>query len=148
MKRLDVEAILLLLLTLICTMQAMLALSLSLFQVRGIESDTKPDVILYGLGIFILFLLVFSMIMIIGRPLVVSFLFSLFWNVIALINYYTILFHGTVLTHQDIRNITTAAAVIGSYSFRITRIVCAILLSFVFVLFLLALAKYKKILFK
>ena len=59
MKRLDVEAILLLLLTLICTMQAMLALSLSLFQVRGIESDTKPDVILYGLGIFILFLLVF-----------------------------------------------------------------------------------------
>lgn len=148
MKRLDVEAILLLLLTLICTMQAMLALSLSLFQVRGIESDTKPDVILYGLGIFILFLLVFSMIMIIGRPLVVSFLFSLFWNVIALVNYYTILFHGTVLTHQDIRNITTAAAVIGSYSFRITRIVCAILLSFVFVLFLLALAKYKKILFK
>ena len=77
--------------------------------------------------------------------MIVSFSFSLFWNAIALINYYTILFHGTVLTHQDIRNITTAVGVIGNYSFKVTKAVGAILLSFSLIFFMLALIYYKDI---
>ena len=135
----------LILITFICTIQATLALTLSLNQIRRITTVNKPDVVLYNLGTLILFLLLFSMNMLFRKPLIVSFAFSLFWNVIALINYYTILFHGTVLTHQDVRNITTAVDVIGSYTFKLTNTVGAILLSFSFISFILALIYYKDI---
>lgn len=135
----------LILLTLICSMQAMLSLTMSLYQVRKFETGIKPNLMLYSLGTLVLFLLLLSMNMLFRKPLIVSFGFSFFWNAIALINYYTILFHGTVLTHQDIRNITTAVGVIGSYSFKITNVVGAILLSFSFMFLILALIYYKEI---
>ena len=135
-------------LTLICTLQAMLSLTMSLYQVRKFETGIKPNLMLYSLGTLVLFLLLLSMNMLFRKPLIVSFGFSFFWNAIALINYYTILFHGTVLTHQDIRNITTAVGVIGSYSFKITNVVGAILLSFSFMFFILALIYYKEIALK
>lgn len=50
------------------------------------------------------------------------------FTVLAIANYYTRDLHGTALMPQDVLNITTAAAVMGSYTLRITATVRTILL--------------------
>lgn len=120
---------------LLCSVQSMAALTLSMLQVRHFEVGVKPDIPLYVLGFIILFLFMLAMIAIIPGRLIVSGICLLLCNIIALINYYEIQFHGTVLTCQDIRNISTAAGQIDNYSFRISGVVVLIIVS-VFVTFI------------
>ena len=53
------------------------------------------------------------------------------FTVLAIANYYTRDLHGTALMPQDVLNITTAAAVMGSYTLRITSTVKTIALCLV-----------------
>lgn len=115
----------------LCSAQSMAALTFSMLQVRHFEVGVKPDIPLYLLSFIVLFLFMLTMIVILPGRLVVSCTCLLLFNIIALINYYEIQFHGTVLTCQDIRNFSTAAGQIENYSFRISWVVALIIASFI-----------------
>ncbi len=51
---------------------------------------------------------------------------------ISLINYYTIMWHGSVVTIQDIASIKTAFGVLGNYKFRVDKVVILILMMTIF----------------
>ena len=121
----------------LCAGQAMFALTLSVYQARKIEHGIKINLILYFWGTILLFLLFMAVTFMSKRPVVSVFICLLFLNGIALINYYELLFHGTVLTHQDIHNFSIALHQIPNYTFQLTRPVQGIVLSFLFMVFLL-----------
>ncbi|MBR2528246.1 MAG: LTA synthase family protein [Blautia sp.] len=60
-------------------------------------------------------------------------------------NYYELLFHGTVLTIQDIKNAAIAYRQLGSYSFRVTPVVLCILASLIILMIILFYVRMKKI---
>ena len=126
------------LLSLICVGQAMAALSLSLVQVRRIDSDVHPVPVLYFCGSLLLFCLFFAVSSFSGRPVTASFIMLVLMNLTALVNYYELLYHGMVLTCQDVRNFMTAFRQVGNYDFRITFPVKLILLSFLSAALILA----------
>ena len=65
-----------------------------------------------------------------GRWWLATGISGVLFTVIALINYYTRDLHGSALMPQDIMNIGTAAAVMGSYTLRITETVITIVALF------------------
>ena len=138
------EILIYLLLSCISAVQSMIALTLSLFQVRHLEIGTRPNLPLHLFGTVLLLLFILTLIIFIGKPFIVCFIISLFGTLIAIVNYYEILFHGTVLTHQDIRNISTAMRQVGNYTFQITKTVMFIIVSF-FIMIVLLLAISRRI---
>ena len=94
------------------------------------DSSVHPVPVLYFCGSLLLFCLFFAVSSFSGRPVAASFIMLVLMNLTALVNYYELLFHGMVLTHQDVRNFMTAFRQIGNYDFRITFPVKLILLSF------------------
>ena len=120
----------LILVSLAGAVQAMAVLTMSLFQVRHFEQGIQPDLTLYAIGILLLALLLLTLNMLFRKPLIVTFVYSFFWTLTALVNYYEIQFHGTVLTHQDIKNFSTAMAHVGNYSFRMSKAVFFIAAAF------------------
>ena len=114
----------------LCAGQSLIALTISLSPVRYIEVGIQFNLFLYGIAFILLFLLFFSLGTVLARPIVVPYICALVLNVLALINYYELKLHGTVLTHQDIRNISTAFRQLGNYSFQATLPVRCIIISF------------------
>ena len=108
----------------------MAALSLSLVRVRRMDSSVHPVPVLYFCGSLLLFCLFFAVSSFSGRPVTASFIMLVLMNLTALVNYYELLYHGMVLTCQDVRNFMTAFRQVGNYDFRITFPVKLILLSF------------------
>ena len=127
-----------------CSLQVMAALTLSLDPIRMMGSNS-PNLILYSVAALFLFLLFLSVNLAIPRNLIVSWVIVLLCSIIALINYYELIFHGTVFTHQDIGNFTTAAGQMSNLSFQITRPVQWIILSFFFIQFVIAALYFKRV---
>ena len=92
----------------ICSVQAMVALTLSSNQVIEVYHEIGRNPVYYLLGTFMLFLLFFAIALITRKSLLAMSIISGLFTVIAIINYYELLLHGTVLTYQDIKNISIA----------------------------------------
>ena len=122
----------------ICTCQSIAALVLSMVPVKRLDNNAYPNLALLLLGALILFLLLAAIAFFLKKPILIVFICSSILNLIALINYYELKLHGTVLTHQDIRNISTAFQHIGSYDFELSKEVMWIILLFLALLFLFA----------
>ena len=86
---------------------------------------------LNALTAFCLTLVLFAFI---GRWSLATGLSGALFTVLAIVNYYTRDLHGTALMPQDIMNIGTAAAVMGSYTLRITKTVITIVALYIPVL--------------
>lgn len=127
------------LITILCATQAMMALTLSLSSVRFLEIGIQFSFPLYLTGMAILFLLIFTIGVLSAKPILAPFVCSIILSIVAVINYYELRLHGTVLTHQDIRNIGTAYRQLGNYKFELTVPVLCIIISFLFLQFILAL---------
>ena len=143
-KRILIE----ILVSLMCAGQAMVALSLSMAYARRFLSGSQINLGFYCAGAVILLLFELMIVFLTAKPLAVSCVFLTVINAIALINYYELLFHGTVFTHQDIKNFGTAFRQVGNYTFRITRPVICILVSYFAVMIVLAVLRLKKVRFK
>ena len=122
----------------LCAAQALVALTLSLSSVRFLETGIRFSVPMYMLAMVILFLLIFAIGSVSAKPILAPFVCAVVLNIIAIINYYELRLHGTVLTHQDIRNIGTAYRQLGNYKFELTLPVRCIIMSFLMLLFILA----------
>ena len=114
-KEFQKNIIITLILSVICAVQGFVALSASIEPIEIWEKKEAPIMERYALGVFILFLLVFAVALLSKRVPIALGICSLAINILALINYYEILFHGTVTTFQDIWNIPTVLNVIGAY---------------------------------
>ena len=136
------------LLAVICTIECMLALTASVAQARYIEIGAKPNIVLYALGTLLMCLALYGLMQIIGKPVLVAGIYVLLLNIIAIISYYELLFHGTVLSHQDIGNISTALRHIGSYTFRISRPVFVIIMLLAITIAGLAVVLFRKVAFR
>lgn len=133
------------LLSMAASFQITTALTVSLLQVRHLEPGIQLDKTLYLVGFLVIMFFLLSLNILTRKPVFVTVVCLLFWNLIALVNFYEILFHGTVLTHQDIGNISTAMEQVGNYTFQFTREVCFIVITFaVFVVVLLLIGVYTK----
>ena len=82
------------------------------------------------LNAFTAFCLTLVLFAFIGRWSVATGVSGTVFTLLAIINYYTRDLHGTALMPQDILNIGTAAAVMGSYTLRITQTVITIVALF------------------
>lgn len=82
------------------------------------------------LNAFTAFCLTLVLFAFIGRWSVATGVSGTVFTLLAIINYYTRDLHGTALMPQDILNIGTAAAVMGSYTLRITETVITIVALF------------------
>ena len=126
-----------LLLSLLCGGQIMFALTVSGLQARNIQPDLDISRKLYCFGTMLIFLFLLAVSLTFRRTLRAVFLCLLFMNMVALINYYELLLHGTVLTHQDIKNFTTALRHAGNYALQLTLPVKYMVLSLLSAVFLL-----------
>lgn len=86
------------------------------------------------LNAFTAFCLTLVLFAFIGRWSVATGISGTVFTLLAIVNYYTRDLHGTALMPQDIMNIGTAAAVMGSYTLRITETVITIVALFLPVL--------------
>lgn len=125
------------LISIICAAQSLVALTLSLSSVRFLETGIRFSVPMYMFAMVILFLLIFAIGAISAKPILAPFICAVVLNIIAVINYYELRLHGTVLTHQDIRNIGTAYRQLGNYKFELTMPVRCIIISFLLLLLIL-----------
>lgn len=82
------------------------------------------------LNAFTAFCLTLVLFAFIGRWSVATGVSGTVFTLLAIVNYYTRDLHGTALMPQDIMNIGTAAAVMGSYTLRITETVIKIVALF------------------
>lgn len=121
----------------ICSCQSLVSLALSMMPAKRLDNSAHPNVGLYVLGMFILFLFFFTFLSFLKKLIPTALIITVGVNLLAIINYYELKLHGTVLTHQDIRNITTAVQHIGSYKLELSLHVKAIVLSFLVVQFVL-----------
>lgn len=128
----DLPIIRLTIISVLCAAQALLSLTLSLSSVRYLVTGIGFSVPLYTTALVLLFLLFFAVGAVSAKRIIAPFICSLTLNIIALINYYELRLHGTVLTHQDVRNIATAYRQLGNYKFELTLPVCCIIISFLF----------------
>lgn len=123
------------LIALICSLQIMIATTLSSDQVIKSYHEISRNPLLYTLGILILWLLFFALSLFSRRPLLLTGIVAGLFTIAALINYYELTLHGTVLTLQDIHNAPTAMRALPNYKIQISPTVGGILLSYA-VLFL------------
>ena len=86
------------------------------------------------LNAFTAFCLTLVLFAFIGRWSMATGISGTVFTLLAIVNYYTRDLHGTALMPQDIMNIGTAAAVMGSYTLRITETVITIVALFLPVL--------------
>ena len=131
------------LVALICSLQIMIATTLSSEQVIKSYHEISRNPQLYALGILILWLLFFALSLFSRRPLLLTGIVAGLFTIAALINYYELMLHGTVLTLQDIHNIPTAMRALPNYKIQISPTVGGIFLSYA-VLFLALTAIYSK----
>ena len=123
------------LIALICSLQIMIATTLSSDQVIKSYNAISRNPPLYALGIFIVWLLIFTLSLFSRRPLLLTGIVAGLITVASLINYYELVLHGTVMTLQNIRNVPTAMRALPNYKIQITPTVGGIILSYT-VLFL------------
>lgn len=133
-------------LCLLCAVQVTMAQALSLGQVLNLFHEIQAKPALYCLGAFISFLVFFSLIHVSRRPLLMCGACAAILNLVSAINYYELLYHGTVLTWQDIKNLETAMGQMGNYSFQLTQAVGLMAFSYAAILLVLALMYYRGIL--
>ena len=131
------------LVSLLCAVQVMIAFTLSADQVIKTYHEISRSPILYILGILILYLVFLTVALFTKRPLLLSGIVSGVLTFLALVNYYELQLHGTVLTFQDIHNIPTAGRVLSNYRIQLNPTVGKILFSFA-VLFLFLTFLYSK----
>ena len=130
-KIIDHECLTKIVISFLSASQAMLAMTASLLPVKKILDKTVQfNICLYIIGLGILFLLFVVLTMITSSPIIVSFISLSLLNIIAAINYYEFIYHGTVLTHQDIGNIGTALHHLGNYKLEIDPPIMIIIFSF------------------
>ncbi len=115
--------------TLLISGQSVIALALSMAPVRHFEAGLKFDNSIYIFNFFLLFFFCFGVVLLTRRPIIISIICMICCNTIAVINYYELLFHGTVLTHQDVRNINTAIDQMSNYNFCISLPIIIILVT-------------------
>lgn len=131
------------LVSILCAVQVMIAFTLSADQVTKTYHEISRSPVLYFLGVLILFLIFFTVSLFAKRTLLASGIISGAMTLLALVNYYELQLHGTVLTFQDIHNIPTAARVLSNYRIQLNPIVGNIIFSFA-VLFLILTFFYSK----
>ena len=131
------------LVALLCAVQVMIAFTLSADQVIKTYHEISRNPVLYILGILILFLIFFTVALFAKRVLLISGIVSGAMTILALVNYYELLLHGTVFTFQDIHNVPTAARVLSNYRIQLNPTVGKIIFSFA-VLFLILTFVYSK----
>lgn len=131
------------LIALICSVQVMIATTLSSDQVIKTYHEISRKPLLYLLGTLMLFLLFFAISLFSRRPLLLSGIVAGLLTVAALINYYELMLHGTVLTLQDIHNTPTAMRALPNYKIQISPTVGGIILSYA-ALFLALTVVYSK----
>ena len=131
-----------------CAVQAMIAFTLSADQVIKTFHEISRNPVLYFLGTVILFLMFFTVALFTGRTLLVSGIVSGSLTFLALVNYYELQLHGTVLTFQDIHNIPTAARVLSNYSIQLSPTVGKIIFSFAVLFLILAFVYSEGVSFK
>ena len=130
----------------LCAGQIVFAFYLSVSPVKAITYGRfEPVPELYFSGAVLVALLILTITLIITRPVLTFFFCLLFFNCIALINYYELLFRGTVFTHQDLKNISTAFDHLPGFTFQLTAPVQGIILSFLVMVFFLVLLYAKDI---
>ena len=132
----------------LCATQALIAQTISAGLVKSIFYEIYRRPLLYTSGLLILFLLFYTATLLTKRALLVSGITVAFLNFIALVNYYELWLHGTVLTAQDVKNIPTAAKALSGYTIRITPETGAIFFSFSVLLFALAVLYSKRVTFR
>lgn len=137
------------LISFLCACQAMAALTASLLQVKNILDKTVQfNMPLYLIGTVILVLLFLTLTMFTPRPIIASFICLTLLNIIAVINYYEFLYHGTVLTHQDVGNVRTAFHHIGNYKLQLNQPIKFIILSFLVMQLIFVITYRKRINFR
>ena len=109
------------LVSILCSVQVMIAFTLSANQVIKIYQEISRSPVLYILGILILFLFFFTVALFSKRTLLISGIVSAVLTFLALVNYYELQLHGTVLTFQDIHNIPTAARALSNYRIQLNE---------------------------
>ena len=134
--------------SLLCSLQVVVAFTISTWQIKDVYPDVAYNIPLYLVGFLLSFLALFSLITAFRRTFLIAFVYVLLLNSVAVINYYELALHGTVLTHQDIGNLTTAAGQLNNYTFRLTTSVMWILLSFLATQFFLLVIRTRKIEFE
>ena len=136
------------LLAFICAAQVLIAQTISTKQVTNTFHEIARTPLLYIAGMAMLFLLFYSFALFMRRTLISVGILSAFLNFIALVNYYELRLHGTVLTVQDIKNIPTAARALSGYTVGITPEAGAIIFSFSVLLLILAVFYFCRVSFK
>ena len=114
------EMLLKALLAFLCAVQVLIAQTISTNQVTNTFHEIARTPLLYVAGMLMLFLLFYSVALFVRRTLISVGVLATFLNFIALVNYYELRLHGTVLTVQDIKNIPTAARALSGYTIEIT----------------------------
>ena len=136
------------LVSLLCAVQVMIAFTLSADQVIKTYHEISRNPVLYILGILILFLILFTVALFTKRTLLISGIVSAVLTFLALVNYYELQLHGTVLTFQDIHNIPTAARALSNYRIQLSPTVGEIIFSFAVLFLILAFIYSKGLSFK
>lgn len=131
------------LIALICSIQVMTASTMSSVLVIKTHYGINRNPLLYLLGTLMLFLLFSAISFSARRPFLMAGVVAGLFTIAALINYYELKLHGTVLTVQDIHNVTTAMRALPSYRLQISPTVGSIIMSFA-VLFLSLAVIYSK----
>ena len=142
------ETIYTLILSLICSVQGFAALTVSIEPIETWKKAGGHDIGLYTLGLLILFMLVLTIALLSKRVPVALGCCGLALTVLALVNYYEIIFHGTVTTFQDIWSIPTVLNVVGGYKFQFGSPCYFAAASFLLLILILVYAGSRKVGFK
>ena len=124
---------------LLCAAQAMIAFTLSTDQVIKTYHEIFRNPVRYSFGTVILFLIFLTAALLAKRTMLVLGSVSGALTSLALINYYELQLHGTVLTIQDIHNIPTAVRALWNYRLQLSPTVGRIFFSFAVLYLILAL---------
>ena len=131
------------LIAILCSVQLTITQILSTAQVIKTYHEIERSPLMYALGLLLLFLICFTVALFSKRTILTLGLLSVVLNFLVVINYYEIQLHGTVLTFQDIKNISTAVRVLKNYHITITPTLAKIIFSLAVMLLVLA-AFYSK----
>ncbi len=100
--------------------------------INNFRGEVQDDVYLWG---FWILLMIVGPLSLLGHgSAILLALLGILCVVTSLVNYYEVLFRGTVLVYQDYRNIGTAGEVIGNYHFPLDQNVIAMLVCFSLIL--------------
>ncbi len=88
---------------------------------------------LYLIGTVILFLLFLTLSVYVSKPFLGAFICHVLFRIIAVIYFYEFIYHGSVLTHQDIGNVSMVLNHLSDYKVKLNRTVKFIKITFLVV---------------